>query len=388
MRAPQALAQRIPFSRPSIGEEEVAAVADVLRSGWLTSGPKVQALERAFAGAVAREEAIAVSSCTAALFMCLQALELPRGCRVLVPALTWPSAVSAALVLGLEPVLADVESETLSVSPRTLAAACDARTRAVIPVHFAGLPYDVAGISAFARERALAYIDDCAHALGAARDGVPAGRGALAACYSFHPIKNMTTGEGGMITTDDAAFAQRLRRLRLLGVTRDAWARYGTGQSAMYDVAALALKHNLTDVQAAIGLAQLGKLAAFNARRRALADRYLEALADVDGLILPARGGPGQVHAWHLFIVRTAEAQGRYGREAVVEALAREGIQTGLHFVSIPDLTWFRRTLGLDPARTPNAVRAGRTVISLPLYPGLTEEEQDAVIAVLRGCFR
>lgn len=383
----QAVARVVPFSLPSIGEEEIAAVAEVLRSGWLTAGPKVAEFEERFAAFVQRRQAIAVTNCTSALFMCLQALELPPGAQVVMPALTWPSAVSAALMLGLRPVLADIEGETLNLDAKSLVTAGDQDTRAVVPVHFAGLPYDITRITAVAKERGLTIIDDCAHAMGTFESGAAVGKASRAACYSFHPIKNLTTGEGGMITTDDEAFAQRLRRLRLLGVDRDAWKRYGSGQSALYDVTALSLKHNLTDVQAAIGLVQLSKLPAMNARRRQLASRYLEALADVDGLILPRNTGPNQEHAWHLFIVRTAEEHGRFGRDAVAEELSRQGIRTGIHFIAIPDLTYFREALHLDPSATPHAVRAGRTVFSLPLYPDLEEADQQAVIEALRRIF-
>ena len=190
-----------------------------------------------------------------------------------------------------------------------------------------------------------------------------------------------------MITTDHADFAVRLRSLRFLGVTRDAWKRYGLKESAAYDVTGLALKHNMTDLQAALGIVQLGKLERFNARRRQLALRYLEELQGMSGLILPNPGNAQRWHAWHLFVVRTVEEEGPYAREAVVEALRSQGISTGIHFIAISDLTYFKNTLALDPVQTPNAVRAGRTVFSLPLYPGLSEEDQGKVITSLRQIF-
>ncbi len=377
----------IPFSRPSLGEEEIAAVAEVLRSGWITSGPKVKEFEKEFAAYVAQRKAVAVQSGTAALFVCLQALDLPPGSEVIMPALTWVSAISAAIQLSLAPVCADIDPKTLNIAPDSLEARVTAKSRAIVPVHFAGLPYDVDRVASIARNRGLALIDDSAHAAGANYKNEPVGCSALASCYSFHPIKNMTTGEGGMITTDDEGFAEKLVALRFLGVNRDAWNRYGGRQSFLYDVTALALKHNMTDIQAAIGIVQLRKLDALNRKRRALAERYLQELSGLKGLILPDPGDEEHGHSWHLFAVRTRDEKGPYGRDEVVEKLAQQNISTGIHFISIPDLTYFREELKLDPARTPCAVRAGRTIFSLPLYPDLLEEDQNRVVEGLRSIF-
>ncbi len=385
--APEAEIKPIPFSRPSLGEEEIAAVAEVLRSGWITSGPKVKEFEGEFAAYVHRRKAIAVQSGTAALFMCLQALELPPGSEIIMPALTWGSAVSAALCLRLVPVMADIDPETLNIAPDSVESVITSKSRAIVPVHFAGLPYDADGVAAVARRRGLALIDDSAHAAGAQYKNLPVGRHALAACYSFHPIKNITTGEGGMITTDDDEFAEKLAGLRFLGVNRDAWSRYGSRQSFLYDVTQLALKHNMTDIQAAIGLVQLRKIELLNQKRQVLAYRYLHELRGAQGLILPDPGDEERSHSWHLFAVRTKDETGPHGRDEIVEKLAQQNISTGIHFIAIPDLTYFREELKLDPARTPHAVRAGRTIFSLPLYPDLAEEDQERVVQALRKIF-
>ncbi len=373
----------VPLSRPLIENDEIEAVAEVLRSGWITAGPRVLQFERQFAERVGARHAVAVQSGTSALVIALQALELPAGSEVVIPAFTWPSAVAAALFVGLVPVLADVEWASLNVSARTLQSALSPRTRAIVPVHFAGLPYDAEEIAAMANRVGAVVIDDAAHALGASYAEGPLGRHTKAACYSFHPIKNITTGEGGMITTDDDAFEEKARRLRLLGINRDAWQRYGTGSPSAYDITELSLKHNMTDIQAAIGIVQLAKLNRMNDRRRTLAERYMERLSLLKALILPEAGDARRQHAWHLFVIRTQDEHGPRGRDAVVAALAKRGISTGLHFLSVAELSYFRARLKLDPAATPNALRAGRTVISLPLYPGMTDEDQRAVIAAL-----
>jgi UDP-4-amino-4-deoxy-L-arabinose-oxoglutarate aminotransferase len=378
---------RVPLSRPDLGEEEIQAVVEVLRSGWITGGPRVHAFEEQFASYVSRAHALAVQSCTSALFMALQALDLPPGSEVIIPAMTWPSAVSGCLYLGLVPVMADVEWSSLNLSRTSFTQKLTPRTRAVVPVHFAGLPYDVDGVAAVAANHGLAIIDDAAHATGSRYRGEPVGKHALAACYSFHPIKNMTTGEGGMIATDDDTFAAKLLPLRLLGVDRDAWKRYGTRQSSAYDITTLSLKHNMTDIQAALGLVQLRRVDELNAQRRVLAERYQDALSGTPGLILPDAGDANHTHSWHLFGVRTEAEQGAFSRDAIMQKLADDNVSTGVHFIAIPDLTYFRNRLELDPSQTPIATRAGRTIMSLPLFPGMTEDQQTTVIEAVKRAF-
>jgi UDP-4-amino-4-deoxy-L-arabinose-oxoglutarate aminotransferase len=377
----------VPLSRCSVGEDEVQAVAEVIRSGWLTTGPRCLAFEREFAAYVGAKAAIAVQHGTSALLLCLQELDLPVGAEVIVPAMTWPSAAAAALSLGLAPVLADVDPRTLNLTAESVARVLTSRSRVVIAVHHAGLPYDERSVAALADGAGVVLIDDAAHAVGARYEGAHVGARARASCFSFHPLKNMTTAEGGMITTHDESFAARLRGSRLLGVTRDAWARYGGSRGPHYDITSLSLKHNMTDIQAAMGLVQLHKLAAMTARRRAVAERYLTELAGLDGLILPDPGDERRSHCWHLFTVRTTEIHGPRGRDAVLAGLGARNIAAGIHFIALPDLTYYREALRLDPADTPVAVRAGRTTISLPLFPDITDAEQSAVIRALRDIF-
>lgn len=376
----------VPLVEPSLGEEEIDVVGEVLRSKWITSGPQVEEFEREFARYVGTADAVAVQSCTSALYLCLQALDIPQGSKVLVPAFTWPSAVSAVMSLGLTPVIVDVDRETLNVTLQTLRPYMDESVLAIIPLHFAGLPYPVDDVVQLASKYDVRVIDDAAHAMGSHVDGCVAGKKAYAACYSFHPTKNMTTGEGGMIATDGSELAHLLRRLRLLGVDRDAWSRYGedTAVDPDYDVTHLALKHNMTDIQAALGRVQLKKLDQLNRQRYRIAQRYLEELHDVEGLVLPEEGSDNISHSWHLFVPRTVDREGKFGRNAVVRRLKERGVSTGFHFRPIPCLSFFQEELGLDPEDTPNAVCAGRTVFSLPLYPELSEENQRTVIAAVR----
>jgi UDP-4-amino-4-deoxy-L-arabinose-oxoglutarate aminotransferase len=379
--------KKIPIALPSIGEAEIKAVNEVLRSGWITAGPKTVEFEHAFSAYTGTRDAIAVNSCTSALFMCLQALDLEPGSDVMVPALTWPSAIAACLYLGYKPVLVDIDPVTLNISPEDIKKKLTSKTRAIVPVHFSGLPYDIHAIEEIVEGTSIALIDDAAHALGTRCDGHQVGQYALASCYSFHPIKNITTGEGGMITCNDKNLAEKLRRLRLLGVTRDAWKRYGASNSSEYDVVELSLKHNMTDIQAALGIVQLGRLNELNTKRANLAMRYVEKLSVINNIILPVLPKDGQVHSWHLFIVRTPEMKGKYSRQKIIERLSEARISTGIHFIAIPDLTFYRKRMNIDPADTPFAVEVGRTVLSLPLYPDLSIEDQDRVIREVYRAF-
>jgi dTDP-4-amino-4,6-dideoxygalactose transaminase len=379
---------KIPFSRPSIGEEEIAEVVDCLRSGWVTTGPRTAQFEKEFAAAVQAAHALAVTSATAGLHLVMMGLELQPGDEVITTPLTWPATLNTIVLAGANPVLVDIEAETLNIDATLLERAVTPRTRALMPVHFAGQPCDMDAIAALAAARNLRIIEDAAHALGAEHRGRAIGGVGDATVFSFHPIKNITTGEGGMITTSDDALARRMQLLRFHGVDRDAWKAYGRTQLPLYDVTTPGLKDNLPDLQSAIGIHQLRKLGALNAERARLAQRYDVALA-----ALPALKPLGTVpyphrHSHHLYVVRLQLEQVRIDRNEFMAAVMEAGVGLGLHFTAVHELTYYRARLGDLRGALPVATEASRRLFSLPLFPGLSDAEQDRVIEVLADTVR
>lgn len=363
----------LPFCRHWIGAAEERAVLDVLRSDWITTGPVTGKFEAAFAAYVNSPFAVAVSSCTGGLFMAYQGLGIGPGDEVVVPAMTWPATANAAVLLGARVVFADVDYETLCVTRETLAPCLTDRTRAVVLVHFAGLACDLDPIVELCRSKGVAIIEDCAHAIGSRYKGRHVGGDyAFASVYSFHPIKNVTTGEGGMVTCHDGKLFRKLALAKFHGISRDAWKAYKGGSVPLYDVEFPALKFNLTDIQSAIGLAQLSRLPEFAARRRLLSQRYLEALSGVQGLDLPA-GGDG--HAWHLFVVKL-NARARINREEFIVALRELNVGAGIHFLPVNTLSCYRNA---GARAAPAAEKAGGACVSLPLYPLMSDADADYV---------
>ncbi len=372
----------LPLSRPSIGDAEVDAVTACLRSGWITSGPRVAEFEAAFAHAVGASHAVALSSATAGLHLALLATGVGAGDEVITTSMTWPATANMILAVGAEPVFVDVDPHTLNLDPERVADALTERTRAIIPVHFAGQPVDLDPLRALATERGLVLVEDAAHALGTRYRGRPIG-GGTAAVFSFHPIKAITTGEGGMVTTDDAGIAERLRLLRFHGIARDAWSRYGKRAVPDYEVVALGFKYNMTDLQAALGLVQLGRLEEFIAARTRIAGWYRDALADVpavemlDVVPYPAR------HAWHLLVVRVRSAGSAVERNAVMERLAAANVGVGLHFKALHTQPFYRNRARMPAGGLPHTTRASETILSLPLFPDMKREDVADVAAAL-----
>ncbi len=370
----------VPFASAVVTEEARAHVATVLASGWLTTGPQTAAFEQEFADYLGVNNAVAVSSCTAAIELSLRALHLPDGAAVLTPTMTFCGAVQAILHARLQPVLVDIDQVTLI--PRldqVAAAAARHRPAAMVVQHMGGYPADVAGMAAAAGLSLDQVVEDAAHALGTSVSDVPVGRVSRATCFSFYATKNLPMGEGGAVTTQDDELAETLRRVRLHGMSRDAWRRYAPGGAWAYSVEDEGLKANLSDIHAAIGRGHLPHLPAWQDRRRALADRYDALLADVPGIGLPARPTTGS-HAWHLYPVRVEPAFG-IPRDEVAAALAAAGVQTSVHFIPVHRFPYFRSRLG--PAacsRLPEADLAYSRVLSLPLHPGLTDEDVDYVV--------
>ncbi len=374
--------REIPFCRTEITGEAQQAALRVLAGGWVTMGAESVAFEDEFASWVGARHAVAVSSCTAAIQMALMALDLPPGSPVLTPTLTFCGAVQAIVHARLRPVLIDADEETLAVSAAGVAAAARRGAAAMVVQHMAGYPVDSAELAAAAGLPIGSVVEDAAHGLGATIGGRAIGADARAACFSFYATKNLPIGEGGAITTDDADLAERFRRMRLHGMSGDAWRRYHRSGSWRYTVADSGMKANFTDIQAAIGRAQLRALGRWQYRRAAIAARYDALLAQVPGLELPPRP-LDDLHAWHLYIVRVQDDFGM-SRDAVVDALAAAGIGTSVHFIPVHHQPYFRDLLGADEyGSLPGADAIFPRLLSLPLHPGLSDADIDQVCAAL-----
>ena len=378
-------ATAVPFAKAEIVPEAQEAALDVLRSGWITMGPRTVEFEHALAGYLGARQVVAVSSCTAAIEIALRALRLDRGAAVLTPSLTFCGAVAPIVQAGLRPVLVDVDADTFLPTPATVARAARRAGRpvAMIVQHMAGHPADVAELAAAAGLPASAVIEDAAHGLGAELRGTMVGGDSHAACFSFYATKNLPIGEGGAIATDDEELAAYARTARLHGLSRDAWRRYLPGGGWRYDVAEPGLKANITDIQAAIGLAQLTVLPQWQERRAQLAAQYDTALAGVPGLGLPTRPAGG-LHAWHLYQVRMTSACST-SRDAVIDALSRREIGTSVHFIPVHQLSAYRRVLGPEECQSvPVTDQIATEVLSLPMYPALAEADVIRVAEALR----
>jgi len=377
----------IPFYKPWIDGREVRKVAKAIRSGWLTTGPMVGDLERRVATLVGARWAVALNSCTAALHLALAACGVGPGDEVVTSPYTFAATGEAILYLGARPVFADIDPRSLNIDPDEVARVLNRRTRAIIPVHIAGLPCDMQALHDLATTRGIRLIDDAAHALGTRIGGSSIGALSHATCFSFYATKNLTTGEGGMVTVDDQRLAERIRRLSLHGLSRDAWKRYSRTGSWRYDVVELGYKYNMTDVAAAIGLAQLEKFTDMQRRRRRLARTYSRELRRFDAYETPEEI-PGTTHAWHLYILRVRPEVLRVGRDEVIDLLRRRGIGTSVHFQPLHLHSYYRKTFGYRRGSYPETERESSRAISLPLYPGLGERQAGRVIEALEDIAR
>ena len=375
-------AARVPFYVPLADRDEIEEVSDSIRSGWLTSGPKVRRFEERIGRLVGSEHAVAVNSCTAALHLALIAAGVEHGDDVITSPYTFVATAEAILYLGARPVFADIDPETLNIDPRAAERALTLRTRALLPIHIAGLPCDMKPLMALARSRRIRVIDDAAHALGASTAGRPIGSIANMTCFSFYATKNLTTGEGGMITLSDGRAARRIRRMRLHGLTSDSWSRHTGARGWNYRIGELGYKYNMTDLAAGMGLAQLRKFPSMQRRRRALARRYTNLLGACDAYDLPVEG-PDSVHAWHLYILRLRPGVLRVGRDRLIEELGARGIGTSVHFIPLHRHPFYRKAFGFRPGSFPNAERESARAITLPLYPALSDAAQGRVVNAL-----
>jgi UDP-4-amino-4-deoxy-L-arabinose-oxoglutarate aminotransferase len=374
----------IPFCRPTIEDDEIEAVVATLRSGWITSGPRVVEFEKAFAAYAGTPDAVALNSATAGLHVLLAAMGVGPGTEVVTTSMTWPSTVNVIELLGATPVFADIHEDTLQIDAADVRRRITPRTRAVVPVHFAGQPSDLDALAAAVEGTGAAIVEDAAHAVGTEYRGRRIGARRHPAVFSFHPIKNITTGEGGMITCHDAELAARLRVLRFHGVSKDAWSRYGRSGSSRYEVVEPGWKYNMLDLQAALGLRQLAKFERFNAARARLAARYDAALSEIDGIRIPGRVPWPSVHAWHLYVIQVDTARSGIERDALIAALAAEGVGAGLHFTPVHMHSWYREKYGFAAGSLPVTERVGERILSLPLYPLLSDADQDRVVDAVR----
>lgn len=369
----------LPFSRPSMGAEEIAAVQEVVTSGWITTGPKNQMLEEAFCTLTGNRHAIAVSSATAGMHVTLMAMGIGPGDEVITPSLTWVSTLNMIVLLGAIPVMIDVDRDTLMVTPEAVDAAVTPRTKAIVPVHYAGAPCDIDAIRAVGERHGIPVIEDAAHAAGTYYHSRHVGwRGT--AIFSFHAIKNMTCAEGGLVVTDDEQLAQNIRSLKFHGLGVDAYDRQTHGRAPQAEVITPGFKYNLADINAALALVQLGKLGEANRRRRDIADRYLLELSDTPFQPLRIPSWP-HLHAWHLFIIRVDEARCGFSRDALMAALKEQGIGTGLHFRAAHTQKYYRERF--PDVSLPNSEWNSARICSLPLFPDMTHDDTTRVITAL-----
>lgn len=373
----------LPFHAPDIGEEEIDAVVDVLRSGWLTTGSKANQFEQEFAAVVGARYAIAVNSCTAALHLALDACGIREGDEVIIPTMTFAATGEAVTYFGARPVLVDCAEDTMNMDPKRVEQAITSRTKAMIPVHFAGHPCEMDLLLEIARANRLYVIEDAAHALPARYRGKSVGTIGDCTCFSFYATKTITTGEGGMVTTDNGDWAKRIRAMSLHGLSRDAWNRYSAQGSWYYEILAPGFKYNMTDIAAALGIAQLHKCERFWKVRDHYAALYRDGFRDIPEIICP-RAEEYVQHAWHLYVIQLDLNRLRIGRNEFVALLQREQIGCSVHFIPLHLHPYYQNTWGYCHEDFPTATAVYQRTISLPLYPKMNEADIRRVVAIVR----
>ncbi len=373
---------QVPFHRAPVGEEEVQAVSEVIRSGWLTMGPKTFEFEKEFAKYVGAQHAVAVSTGTAALHLSLEAAGVQAGDEVLLPTTTFTATAEAVTYVGARPVLVDIDTDTMNIDPEDAAQRITPKTKAIIPVHLGGQPCDMDEIQALARVHHLRVVEDAAHALPSEYQGKRVGQISEFTCFSFYATKTLTTGEGGMITTDNPEAAERMRRMRLHGIERDAWRRYRGDGFWFYEVLEAGFKYNLTDFQSAMGLVQLAKSDSMRVAREAIAQRYTAAFSSCEELVIPTVREDRST-SWHLYILRLRLDRLKKDRNSFIEALQRHGVACSVHFIPLHLQPYYQRAHGYEPGDFPRAEREYYSCLSLPIYPGMTDLEINHVISTV-----
>jgi len=370
---------QIPFFVPSIGEEEIRLVVETLQSGWLTTGPKVKQFEQDFAGRVGARHAVAVNSATAALHLALEAVGISAGQEVLVPTMTFAATAEVVIHLGAKPVLVDCCPDTLNIDPQDIEKKITPQTKAVIPVHYGGQPCDMDRILTIARANDLRVIEDAAHAIPARYGDRTVGTIGDVTCFSFYANKTITTGEGGMITTDDDRLAERVRIMTLHGISKDGWKRFSAEGSWYYEILAPGYKFNMTDVAASLGICQLRRCDEFWECRQRYAQMYDEGFADVPEVTVPYVELNVQ-HAWHLYVIQVKFEHLRIDRGDFIKELAEAGIGTSVHYMPLHMHPYYRETFGYQPDDLPVARSVYDRIVSLPIYPRMSDDDVEYVI--------
>jgi len=370
------------FSPPSIGQEEIDEVVDTLRSRWITTGPKTQRFAKEFASYIHAESALPLNSCTAALHVALMAVGISPGDEVITTPMTFAASSNVIEHVGAKPVFVDVEADTLNIDPDSVRQALTPQTKAILPVHYAGHPAELGAIMSIADEHNLHVIEDAAHALPAKYKGRPIGSFGNPTAFSFYATKNLTTAEGGMLT-GTPEFIDKARIISLHGMSRDSWQRYGKSGSWYYEVVMPGFKYNMSDIQAAMGLVQLRRLAEFQLRRRQVAQAYNEAFSQVAALQVPTVR-PEVEHAWHLYVLRLNLEKLTIDRNAFIEELRKRNIGTSVHFIPVHIHPYYRNKYGYEAADFPVTHGNYQRLLSLPLHPGLKDVDvQDVIEAVI-----
>lgn len=370
----------LPFTRPQVTEEDIACVSEVLRSGWITNGPANSNFEKAVAGLSNSNHAVAVASSTGAMHILLECMNIGEGDEVVLPSMTWVSMVNMVELVGAKPVFADIDRETMLVTPESVSAVISDRTKMIMPVHFAGVPVDLDGIKAVSK--GIPIVEDAAHAVGTYYKGRHIGSD-NSAIYSFHAIKNITCGEGGMFVTNDAELEKLMRRWKFHGISMDAFDRENRGRSPQAEVVEPGFKYNLTDICASLGLNQLKRLDEINSKRTQLALKYRELLADIPEIRpLGDPSGYDFTSAWHLFVVRVDTP--KIDRDTFMAELKKLNIGTGLHFRCAHLQKYYREKYGYQPGVLPNTEYNSDSICSLPLFPDMTEDDVADVVEAIR----
>jgi dTDP-4-amino-4,6-dideoxygalactose transaminase len=364
----------LPFHKPDIGEAEAEAVLETLRSGWLTTGPKVKQFEADFAKYLGCSHAVAVNSGTAALHLALDAIGIKESDEVIVPSLTFAATAEVVFYLKAKPVFVDCQPDTLNIDPNRIEREITARTKAMIPVDIAGQPCEYSKILEIARSYNLKVVEDAAHALPAAYGKEKVGRISDITCFSFYATKTITTGEGGMATTENPEWANRMRMMSLHGISLDAWDRYTDKGSWYYEIIRPGYKYNLTDIAAALGIEQLKRCEQFYEARRRIAAQYSRAFENYPEIQIP-RCGPDIQHAWHLYIIQLDLERLRISRQDFIKALKSQNIGTSVHFIPLHLHPFYRDTFGYQPADYPQATAVFERIVSLPIYPKMTDND-------------